>query len=536
MSKLSKIFPPYENVSQHCDALVLSPAREYITENSLTFRQKISNFISGKKSTSLVNLFTPVSVTGEKLYILPYEATTYFLQCCPVATAIDKIAEEVASIQPLIYDKKSEKYINSHPILDLLDSPDADMTFTEFMYQLAAWYLMTGNVYIKGGGFVGKLPISLRIYPSPAVSVVAGSDGYAQNFLARFLGVMDSYTREIIVLNNRERFRFYDTSKFKEMYHIKRFTTQSSSNMVYGLSPLNSVYYAMRQYVDASIFNMNLLQRGSRFSGVFTAPNNMPDETRQRLQEQINVSLSGAHNAGRNILLSNGVEYEDAIKSPRDMEYNTMKLQVTNEIYNVLKIPLPLISSDHMTYSNVESANYTLYKQAVIPLAKRLYKELSNFLMFRFDPRNTDLSLAFSLNSIPQLEPERNEQMKSKKDSGIYTVNELRADVGKEPLEGGQFIYGAMGATPIATDPSDKYYIPGSLSVSDETSPTTQEIKQPEKEVDKNEDAEIEESEEEKKSMREKFISVLKKQVNRDGSSRFSDEDIDELVAKHYGE
>jgi HK97 family phage portal protein len=485
-----------------------------------------------KVNNPSVPMGVPLYPTGDKPILYSTEAVLFYLECAPVATAIDRISAEIASIKPLVYSKKDKKFIDDHPVLQLLSFPDADVTWEEFIHAVATWYQIAGNAYIKAEGYIETPPKNIRVMPSQSATIVVGIDGYAQNFTARVLGIVDTYNRTSVVNYGHERYRYY-ASEFKELYHIRTFNPQVSSNMAYGISPLNAVFYEMRQYIEAAKYNLSSLQRGSRLSGLFKVKRLLPPEQRQRLETQINYAIAGSNNAGRTMLLDEDAEFQDLIKNQRDMDYIQMRDQVTKSIYNALKIPLPLISEEHMTLSNLEGAKAIFYEQAVIPLAKRLFSELSNFLMPRYDNDNDDLIISFNEQDISALEPKRNDQAKVKKDIGIFTMNELRKTFAEDPLSGGQFIYGPSANVPIATDAEDVFYKPEDNTSTQNDMEITEKPEESRDEFE-NETPYEPDLDEDKKS-REKFVTRLKIQVNKDGTRRFTDEEIEEIANQHYG-
>ena len=511
-------------------------------------RDFLINVLQRKENNPSVPQGLPIYPTGDKPVLYSNEAVLYYLECAPVATAIDKIAADVASIPPLVYSKKHKEFIKDHPVLDLLNSPDADITYKEFIHSCATWYMITGNVYIVAVGYIENPPQEIRVYPSQATTIIVGIDGYAQNFTARVLGLVDTFNRTEVMNWGRQRFRFYG-NEFKELYHIRTFNPQVSSNMAYGLSPLNAIYYEMRQYIEAAKYNLSVLQKQSKLSGIFKTKTVLMPEMRKRLETQMQNTYSGSTNAGRNMLIDGtDMEYQDLMVSGRDMDYVKMREQVTKSIYKALKIPLPLVSEESMTYSNLEGAKILYYKQSVLPLRARLDEELTNFLMPRYDNKDNDLIITFNEHDIPALESDRNEQAKIKKDINIFTFNELRKLYAYDELEGGQNLFGKFGDTPIAVNPKDKYFTGEEL-----TKPSASEfggsdmkpkptgnnantnVGQGNSELENDIDLEPDLSDSEGKANKEKFISIIRKQVNKDGTARFSEDEINELVQKHYG-
>ena len=64
-------------------------------------------------------------------------ALFYYATVSVVSIGVDKICEEFEKIDPLIFNKKTKQFIESHPLLDLLNRPNADETKTDFMGSLS---------------------------------------------------------------------------------------------------------------------------------------------------------------------------------------------------------------------------------------------------------------------------------------------------------------------------------------------------------------------------------------------------------------
>jgi HK97 family phage portal protein len=500
-----------------------------------------------EKKDTFVNDQLGLSIwpTGDKPVLFATEAVLYMIECAPVWTALHKIAKGIASIPPKVIDKKSGEFVD-HPVLKLLDTPNADKVFSEFMEEMSHWYLGTGNVYIEGFGFIERPPQIIRVMPSATTTIITGMDGYAQTIITRLLGIANTYNRTEVIDYDRPRFRFYDINnpEFREMYHIRSFNPMVSSNMAYGLSPLNAVFYEMRQFIEGAKSNLSLLLRSSRLSGIFTSKMPLDDKRRTELQKQIDYAFSGSNNSGRNILLGNETTYQDVLHTMRDMDYVKMMTHTAETIYKALDIPLPLVNAENMTYDNYESSQYYLFKDAVIPLRQRFDRELTNFLMPRYNPQEDRFAITFNPKDIPQLEPERNAQLQIKKNTAIYTINELRKESEAEPLDGGQYVYGTMGAVPIATDDNDEYSIGDSayanvVSTNNSESPQPSETQDEQlaRGSDQSDAAEAAENQKaEQRATKEEFMRKLKLQVNKDGTPRFTENEINELANRHFGE
>lgn len=434
-----------------------------------------------------------------------YQAIKYYQQCAPLNSAINLISDNFSTIFPYIFDHNKEEYIKQHPLLDLLYYPNADSIGEEFFKQIIAYYLITGNVYIVAIGNVLKPPKELYVISPAFVSLNPGKDGYTETITVNAnTPYSETFTRQSI----KGRFRYYSQYDDKEIWHIKTFNPLQSANNLYGMSPLMPIWYEIEQYINASIHNLSLLNRGARPSGALSSENILTEDQFARLQEQIDRFYSGAHNAGRPMLFEGGVTFQEMSMSNKDMDFLELKKNVINSIYSALKIPLPIISPDHTTMNNMEISKLDLYDNAVLPLTNRIYKELSNFLIHRY-PDLKKASIDYSEDEIPALEPRRNEELNKLKMLDVLTINELRARIGYEAITGGDDIYQPASILPIGTD----VYTENNLR-----KPYPQNTPADESDVERS----------------SYYIEVLSKQLNPDGTPKYT---MDEILkyANKYG-
>lgn len=438
-------------------------------------------------------------------------AVSYYTKCSPLFNAIDMIATAISAIPPQVYDKEQEIWVKNHPILDLFQKPNADITWEEFIYALVSFYIVTGDTYIVASGKEQTPPKEIYTYPSQAVTLIPGKDGFVQTMQTTLYWGTDLYTRDEIDM----RFRYYNKLRTAEIWHIKHFNPTTIQGNVYGMSPLNPIYYEINQHQSANRHNLSVLERGVTPGGAFSIDPPVDDDTFVRIQQQMEKTHAGAANAGRAMMLNAGLKYVPSGMTNKDMDFLELKKEVTNCIYKNLKIPLALVNTESMTLDNFTQSMIAFYDHAVIPIANRIFSELTNFLLPRYGD-NDNLILSYDVGDITALEPRRNEQMKVLKDLEIFTINQLRAEVGADPLTGGNAIYGQSTDIPIATDPQDQSIVPdyNDLPALDNVGGNDEKLGA-------------------KKTSRAKFVGILRAKVDANGEPLFTEEEINKIADKH---
>jgi HK97 family phage portal protein len=376
----------------------------------------------------------------------------YYTESSPLFTAIDRITSEVKSIVPKVYDTKKKTFVENHPILDLLKNPNTNLTWSEFVGQFANNILIAGNNFTVATNMPGKVdkpPLEIFIEPPPNISIMVDSrDGYPGTYQITDSQQLVTFTRDPI------QFRFFD-SKYRqdatrEIYQTKNFSPYTGQwQKLWGMSVLYPIYFELEQFREASVHNLSLLQKGARPSGIMYLKDDVSDEQAQRIQQQVMQAQQGADNAGRVIVVagSDG-SWQEMSVSNKDMDFLNLKKNVSNSITNIYKVPLPLVSPDNMTLSNYEIAQLALYDNAVLPLTKWIFEELTDFLMKRY-PDSENLILACDQREIPALQSRHTQQIINLQKIGALKLNEIRALMSRDPVEGGDTVFINSGLVPV---------------------------------------------------------------------------------------
>ena len=407
-----------------------------------TFRKKVSETKSGNP----LDLFSFLALNGWGR-VAAYQAMRYYEQVAPVGTAIDLITDEIKNLDLSIHDSTSGDYDTAHPLIQKLKRPNPVQSGISFLKELSAVYQTTGEVFVLGIGTRNRIPLELYVIRPHQVTETLGGDGLIKTLVVTRRGTSTTFNR----VEDRGIVRFMDGAD-RELWPIAEFNPSPNSNYR-GASRLNSIYYEIEQHMHASRHNLSLLKNGGRLSGALVTNEVLSDDEFERLQQQVQQFYAGSDNAGRIFLGTGGVKYEEMGKSNKDMDFMSLKSEITVAIYNRLKIPLPLINASTMTMANMDAAKLNLYDNAVLPLAWHLLGELDAMLRTRSGLKDTQ-QIAIDPESIDALQPRNLENLTARSGLGIYSINELRAKDGAEAVDGGNTILQPATMVPVAQDVS----------------------------------------------------------------------------------
>jgi HK97 family phage portal protein len=454
-----------------------------------------------------------------------YAAISYFKQCSPVYTAITIISREIKAIKPAVLDKHTGQHVIDHPIFKLTACPNADVTWDEFIEQTTNYFLITGNAFMIATGAPNRPPLEIYCQPPQGVTVTYAKDGFINRYNVGIQGINLMFERREI----NGVFRYFTADGMKEIWHIRTFNPYTQYYTGMGMAPLAAVYFELEQHLASSVHNLSLLKRGGKLSLLLSFKQEMSDEQYVVLQEQLQNYYSSEHNAGRIMIAPHEATVQNMGMNNLDMDFLSLKKEATQAIYNALGVPLAIVSPDTMSYDNIESSQLRLYHSAVIPNAKKIYAELTNFLMHRYpDFHNVDFS--FDPRDIPALELNKSEIIKRNKDLGVFTPNELRGQLGLEEINsaGANSIWIPGNVYPIGSAPQDP--VNNITLAEDEAMDDEVAADLAPNEIDPDEDEQVEY----RVKRREKYTRILRNKKDDRGEPLFHDHEIDALL-KEYG-
>lgn len=377
----------------------------------------------------------------------PSEFLNYYTEACPVFTATKMIADASSSIKLVIKDYKKDEFIYSHPFLERLKNPNPFIDGELFLKEVISYYLLTGNNYVNVvQSFNKKDLIELNVFAPNKITIEKNqNDGYAGEY------IYASGNQNLIYTRNDQK-KFVDKTG-NELIHLRDFNPNFSSDNLVGSSAFLGCQLEISQYVAASVHNNSLLKNQARPSGFLTYKGTdlLMDTQVAKIREMIDSKMSGANNTGKPAFLNGNFEWQQLSESIKDMDFPTLKKMVAESIYNAVKIPLPMVSPDNMSFANMDAAKYAFYDNAVLPVLKRVLKFFTKNLLSKY-ANSENLELTFDPCSIDALESRKVDNALTISKSGVLTINEIRTTLGYESIQNGDSVYQPANLLPVGAD------------------------------------------------------------------------------------
>lgn len=355
----------------------------------------------------------------------------------------DAIAQEVSKVEFELYTAGLSggeivyNEVETHPLLDLLDKPNAEMTKAEFLYTIQSHKKLSGDAFvlkIRNGIQV----TALRILPPDKIILNLQSPTATDPTAVRSYNYKDTINGEGIDLT-------YDP---KDIIHFKK---PNPSNPFRGLGAVE----ALADDIDLDNLTIETTKKfflnGAITNFVLSTESKVNDEQLKRLRAEMRSTYGGASNAYKAMILGGGLKPVDISYTNKEMQFLEQLAWYRDKImigFGNTKASLGMI--DDVNRASFEGSIIGWLRNTVKPDDEAIVNTLNEYLVPEF---GTNLILGFC-DPVPEDRADDVAEVKDLYPIGILTLDEARAMVDLDPAENGEGDQFYQPNTPTMTDPN----------------------------------------------------------------------------------
>jgi HK97 family phage portal protein len=350
---------------------------------------------------------------------------------------INAIAEPVADIKWQLFRMKPNTdviEVQRHPVLELLYKVNTYQTKYDLLYSTeqflklygeAAWYLVRSETGKKMPKEIILLdPSKMRVYPNEDT------------------GNVDHYE---IRVKAGENIRL-------EPEEVIFFRKPNPKSRYRGVGIVEAVFTTIQSDDFAEEWNRNFYYNSARPDGILKTEQKLNPDLKKRLKDEWNNLYRGARNAKRTAILEAGLDY--SIIQPTATEMDFLESMKWNRdkimaLFNNTKISLGIV--EDVNRANAEASNYVHAKNVIKPEMQFITDILNEFLVPLWDE---DLFLSFE-DPVPENKEEKLKEYEIGWNKWM-TINEIRDEQGREPIEAGDSLYLPINLLPIGSGESQE--------------------------------------------------------------------------------
>ena len=338
-----------------------------------------------------------------------------------------------------------ERIIDDYRLSLLNDAPNCISTGTDFKAKLIQDLLLHGNAYIqivRNGNTIESL----------------------WNIDASNIGIKKLVDENMpyIVKDIKIQIDGYKTLLNAE--DIMILTISSNDGGLTGEGVISRGTRTIELALNEIELSKNLMNNGSSPMSIVKLDKSLSPEAQQRLRDSWERMYKGSNNAGKLIVLEQGMEYEKLSYSPQELGLTASRTVTQKDMCNLFGVPESMVDSTANTYGNIESSSIRFLQYSIMPYVSVLEDSLNRSLLLEKEKGK----LFFKVNTddvLKTTQAERYEALNIGISSGILSLNEARIKENLKPIPD-NFHRLSLGA--VMYDPVDRsYFIPNMSTVID---------------------------------------------------------------------
>lgn len=375
-----------------------------------------------------LRLYGAVPSKGRKIR---WAGTDVAVATRPVSKARRKSFEATRHLQPYMTKSDDVEEIIDHPFLDLINNVNPFSNMSDLLELTVMFLDLAGDAYWYVVRNKAGVPEALWSMPSQYVTPVAGK-------------TLDTFI---------EAYKFDRgvSSVILPIEDVVAFAYPNPKSQIRGFAPVLGVADAVYNNSQMNIYEGALFENKARVDGVFQVDGTVPMAQVERMKEKYAAEYQGAQKAGKSPILPPGLTFQKTSMTAEEISFIEGRRLTREEIAAGMDVPISLLDPNSIR-SNVEGAQYYHAKFGIEPRLRKIEEKLNEKLLPMYDSKGT-MFVAFD-SPVPEDKSFELEARVRQTGVPVMSVNEARAEVGLEPVEGGEVPMLPFGMGPLGSDMS----------------------------------------------------------------------------------
>lgn len=413
------------------DFLMEDKKNEKTEERSLTRQLNIGlhGFLSGVSDDMY---------TAEQILSIPVAKA-----CC------DLIVNSIKSLPIELYERVDDNTVrqitDDYRVNLLNNAPNIIATGTDFKEKIVRDLVLHGNAYVdieRDGNNIVSL----------------------WNIDASDVGISKYSDREKPHVVKDVKFKIYSSNVELNLDDVMILTESSEDGGLTGQGVIARGYRTIELALNEIELNKNIMNNGSSPISVVKLDKNLSAEAQQRLRDSWTKMYASSQNAGKLLILEQGMEYEKLSFSPAELGLSASRSKTQTELCSLFGVPESMIDSTANTYGNVENSSIRFLQYSITPHINVIETSLNRSLLLEKE-KNTKFFKINTDSVLQTTQRERYEALNVGISSGILSLNEARIKENLPPIDD-NFHRLSLGS--VMYDPKDRiYFIPNMSTVID---------------------------------------------------------------------
>jgi len=347
-----------------------------------------------------------------------------------VYAGVNAICRNAAKVPFKIYKADEEggapEEIKNGPNYNLLTRPNEFTTFYDFIFSIAAYLVLTGDVYLEIVRGQDKKITALYVLDPSQMEII-------KDPVIKIAGYRYTVNGKTIVMNP------------EDIIHIKAFNPLSE---FYGTSKIRPMINTLLLDVYSGRFQKDFFKNGGHPSGIVQVEDSQSQDEFDRFKAQLNNQYTGPGKHHKWLILEKVKAVIKWAVNPNEANLDPTDERNLRKILAVLGVPRLLIQdSKDVSYANAKEQLKVFWNETIEPILTQIEIAFNAYILL-----DTGLIGSFDYSGVESL---RDDQLNKANTTAAlltqkaYTINEVREDFyNKPPIAGGDVLRFSMTEIP----------------------------------------------------------------------------------------
>lgn len=173
-------------------------------------------------------------------------------------------------------------------------------------------------------------------------------------------------------------------------------------------------------------YSKNIFQNGALPTGILRTDGRLTETTVSRLRDSWRNLYSGSKNAGKTVILEEGLDYKPLSLNPNDLQLSANKRENVSEVCKLFNIPESLVVSSANKYGSLQQDNIHFLQYCLSPILSAIESALNKAYLLEDEKRGNYFWQVDTTEIIRTTEKDKFETVKVALESGVMSINEAR--------------------------------------------------------------------------------------------------------------
>lgn len=213
-------------------------------------------------------------------------------------------------------------------------------------------------------------------------------------------------------------------------------------------------------------FSKSLLENFALPTGIIETTNKLTEAAVKRLRRGWESLYTGGRNAGKTVILEEGLNYKPISLNPDQLQLTDSKKVTTSEIARLFNVPESMINSNLNKYNSNLAENLHFLQYTLSPIISAIESALDKALLLESE-KEDGYYFRFDVTEILRGTPkEQVETIGLAVDKGLLSINEARTMLDKNPIQKDYFMW-SLGHVLYDAE-KDEFTVPNTSTVIDD--------------------------------------------------------------------